>query len=124
MEREVIVAPVDERLLINPIGNLELIILEEQTNYTPSIDMVISDIARRFGNRSGAILFSGMGDDGRIGANEMLQLGGQVWVQSPESCVISSMPDNVRRYCDVQFTGNPEQLARQLTRHLNEYEVA
>ncbi len=124
MEREVIVAPVDERLLINPIGNLELTVIEQQAKYTPSIDMVISDIARRYGKRAGTILFSGMGDDGKIGAKHMLDQGGQVWVQSSESCVISSMPDNVRRHCDVQFVGNPEQLAKQLGKYLIENEVA
>ena len=124
LHREVIVAPVDERLIVNPIGNLDLVPLEEQSKYTPSIDMVISDVARRYGKNAGAILFSGMGDDGKLGASRMLEAGGQVWVQSAESCVISSMPDNVRKHCNVSFVGNPEQLAKQLVQHLDNCEVA
>lgn len=123
MHRDVVVAPVDERLLVNPIGNMEMTPLQEINKYTPSIDMVISDTAHRYGKRAGAIIFSGMGDDGKQGARRMLEAGGQVWVQSAESCVISSMPDHVRKHCAVSFVGNPEQLAKQLARHLENCEV-
>lgn len=124
MHRDVVVVPVDERLLVNPIGNLELVPLHETSKYTPSIDMVISDVARRYGKRAGVIIFSGMGDDGKQGARRMLEAGGHVWTQSAESCVISSMPDNVRKHNAVSFVGNPEQLAKQLARHLESCEVA
>ena len=124
MHREVVVVPVDQRLLVNPIGNIDLVPLQGQSKYTPSIDMVISDIARRYGKKAGTIIFSGMGDDGKFGARHMLEAGGQVWVQSAESCVISSMPDNVRKHCEVAYIGNPEQLAKRLVNHLENCEVA
>lgn len=115
---EVIIAPVSERLTVNPIGNIELDVLREPTSYTPSIDMVISDVAQRYGRHAGTIIFSGMCDDGKRGCLNMLRKGGQVWLQTAESCVISSMPDNVKQVCQPQFIGNPEQLARQLVKHL------
>lgn len=124
MHGDVIVTPVDERLVINPIGNLDLLPIQEQTKYTPSIDMVINDIARRYGKRAGTIIFSGMGDDGKLGACHMLEAGGQVWTQSADSCVISSMPDNIHKYCEVTFTGTPEQLAKQLVKYIEHCEVA
>ena len=123
LEHDVLIAPVGERITINPIGNIELEGIREEANYSPSIDMVISDMAERYGSRAGAIIFSGMGDDGKIGCAKLLQQGGQVWLQSSESCVISSMPDNVKRSCDIQFIGNPEQLAKQLSKHLQISEV-
>lgn len=116
---EVIIAPVDERVRINPIGNIELEDLPYKTNYTPSIDMVISDIAIRYGKRSGAIIFTGMGDDGKKGCREMVASGGRVWLQSTESCVISSMPDNVKQVCNIDFVANPETLALQLAKDLH-----
>ena len=116
--RDVIVTPVGEHLLINPIGNVELEALMEESSYSPSIDLVMRDVADRFGKRAGAIVFSGMGDDGKLGCQYMLAKGGQVWVQTSESCVVSSMPDNVRKVCQPQFIGNPEQLAKQLVKHL------
>lgn len=123
LEQDVLIAPVGERITINPIGNIELEGLREEHTYSPSIDLVISDIADHYGSRAGAIIFSGMGDDGRVGCNKLLEKGGQVWLQSSESCVISSMPDNVKRHCNIHFTGNPEQLARQLSKHLQTSEV-
>ena len=109
---------------MNPIGNIDLLPLQEHSKYTPSIDMVVSDVAHRYGKHAGTIIFSGMCDDGKLGAHHMLKAGGQVWVQSAESCVISSMPDNVRKHCEVTYIGNPEQLAKQLVKHLENCEVA
>lgn len=116
--QDVIITPVGERLRINPIGNIELEDLPGQTSYSPSIDLVIRDVADRFGEKAGVIIFSGMGDDGKRSCQHMLARGGQVWVQTAESCVVSSMPDNVKQVCKPQFIGNPEQLAKQLVKHL------
>ncbi|MGD8783517.1 MAG: chemotaxis protein CheB [Thioalkalispiraceae bacterium] len=123
LDGDVLITPVGERIKINPIGNIELEGLEKEYKYSPSIDMVISDIAERYGARAGAIIFSGMGDDGRKGCAKLLEKGGQLWLQSSESCVISSMPDNVRGACVVHNTGNPEQLAKQLSNYLQTSEV-
>lgn len=120
LHQEVVVAPVGVRLQVNPIGNIEFDELVEETAYKPSIDQVITDMARRYGPQVGAIIFSGMGNDGRIGCKKLLEQGGQVWLQSSESCVISSMPDNVRDVCTPQYTGNPEQLAKHLVSYLKE----
>lgn len=118
LHQEVVITPVGERMLVNPIGNLELDKLTEESAYTPSIDQVICDMAVRYGKKAGAIIFSGMGDDGRIGCKALQGRGGQVWLQSSESCVISSMPDNVRNICTPDYTGDPEQLAHHLLTHL------
>jgi len=119
---EVLIAPVDERVLINPIGNIELEDIHEFSKYTPSIDMVISDVAERYGEQSGAIIFTGMGDDGKQGCAKMIRCGGRVWLQSPESCVINSMPDNVKKVCKIDFVANPETLALQLAKELRSKE--
>jgi chemosensory pili system protein ChpB (putative protein-glutamate methylesterase) len=122
--QDVIVTPVGEHLLINPIGNIELADLPEESSYSPSIDLVIRDAADRYGKTAGAIIFSGMGDDGKHGCRHMLAKGGQVWLQTAESCVVSSMPDNVNHVCNPQFIGNPEQLAKQLVKYLCQTEAS
>lgn len=111
---EVLVTPTDERLIINPIGAVELKKITEITRYSPSIDNVINDVALRYKNNAGAIIFSGMCDDGVDGCEVLVQKGGQVWVQDPESCVISAMSESVAKKVPVAFTGTPEMLARQL----------
>jgi chemotaxis response regulator CheB len=115
---EVIVAPVNQRLHINPLGVIELHPLAAPSFYTPSIDTVITDMARRYGRASGVIVFSGMCDDGIMGVRVMQALGGPVWAQDAESCVISAMPDNIRRTGTVSYTGAPEQLAAKLLEYL------
>lgn len=120
--QDVVVCPVSEHMIINSMGCLELEALDGAPRYSPSIDMVIGDVAKRYGKHAGAIIFSGMGDDGSQGCSAMLQAGGQVWIQSQPSCVVSSMPDNVKQNCQPQFTGSPEVLATQLVKFLNRIE--
>jgi chemosensory pili system protein ChpB (putative protein-glutamate methylesterase) len=119
--QQVLIAPVEDRLVINTIGTVELHPAPRQSPYSPSIDTVISDIARRYPGRSGAIVFSGMGDDGRLGVRDMAERGGVVWAQDSKSCVISSMPDKVRDTGLVQFSGTPEKLAKELVKHFSTF---
>jgi len=111
---QVLVAPVDERLVINPIGALELHPCTEPASYRPSIDRVLQDVAARYGRGGGAIIFTGMGDDAVAGCRALAQAGGQVWAQERSSCVISAMPDAVRATGAVTREGDPEALARAL----------
>jgi len=116
---EILVTPVSERLAINPIGAVELRPLEEPTPYSPSIDLVIKDSANRFGDRSGVIIFSGMGDDGASGLEFMKEVGAPIWAQEADSCVISSMPDQARNTGLVDYSGTPEELAQKLNDYLS-----
>lgn len=111
---QVIVAPVTERLTINPIGAIKLRSLDYDSPYTPCIDKVVSDVAARYKASSGAIIFSGMCDDGKHGCQVMHQFDGKIWAQDAASCVISSMPDSVRETGVVSYSANPEQLADKL----------
>lgn len=111
---EVLVVPTDEQLIINPIGAIELKKKTEQTKYTPSIDNTINDVALRYKKNSGAIIFSGMCDDGMQGCESLITKGGQVWIQDPDSCVISAMPESVAKKVAVTYSGTPEKLAEQL----------
>lgn len=111
---EVLVTPTDKRLVINPIGAIEFRDITEQTQYTPSINSAISDAVQRYKKNTGAIIFSGMCDDGVSGCEILVSKGGQVWLQDPESCVISAMPESVAKKVPVSFTGTPEMLAKQL----------
>ena len=82
--------------------------------YAPSIDQVVANVARTYRERSGLIIFTGMGDDGAISSRLIKQQGGQVWAQSPASCTSSSMPDAALAMNSVSFCGTPRELALQL----------
>ena len=111
---EVLITPTDKRLVINPIGAIELKDITRKTNYTPSINDAISDVASRYKHNAGAIIFSGMCDDGVDGCEILAKKGGQIWVQDPKSCVISAMSESVTKKVAVDFSGTPELLAKQL----------
>lgn len=80
----------------------------------PDIDTLLRSVAGVFGRQCGVILFSGLGKDGAIGCGAISRVGGFVWVQSAESCVIPNMPDAARRHCSVELSGSPERLAQAL----------
>lgn len=81
-------------------------------DYAPSANQVMAKVAKHYGTAAGAIVFSGMGDDGAESARLMRHAGSQVWVQSPESCTIDSMPVTVLATGTVSFKGTPKELAR------------
>ena len=111
---EVLVTPTDKRLIINPIGAVEFKAVTNMTNYTPSINDAIRDVAFRYKKNAGAIIFSGMCDDGVEGCENLVSKGGQVWLQNAESCVISAMSESVAKKVSIAFSGTPEMLAKQL----------
>lgn len=114
---QVMVVPVDQRLVVNRQGEVELHPTGRGA-YSPSIDLAMQDIGERYGADAGAILFSGMGDDGLRGAREIIKSGGVVWAQSADSCVISTMTDHVRKAGLVSVDGTPQELAERLVQRL------
>lgn len=84
--------------------------------YSPSIDQVTANVARVYRQRSGIIIFSGMGDDGAASCRLMKQQGGKVWVQSPEQSTIASMPESAIATGTVSFIGTPSELADALAK--------
>jgi chemotaxis response regulator CheB len=88
--------------------------------YSPCIDDVIKSVSQAYGNLAGAIIFSGMGEDGMNGAKKMREKGGLIWAQSPDTCANSSMPEAVINENLADFVGTPEELAEKLVAHLSE----
>lgn len=97
---------------LSEVGSLVPTQSEWESPYRPSVDQVVVKVWRKFGRDSGVIVFSGMGDDGAKTCRMIKNAGGQVWVQSPDSCAVDSMPNEVVKTECVSFIGSPEQLAR------------
>lgn len=111
---EVLVAPVNQRLLVGPDGVVVLERVTEELPYSPSIDQLLEDVAERYGAAAGAIIFSGVSEDAVRGCRALAAKGGPVYVQSAESAVVSSMIDAVTEAGVVGFTGSPGELAAKL----------
>lgn len=84
--------------------------------YSPNIDDVASQVSGFYGRNSGIIIFTGMGDDGCRGSTVTAQNGGQVWIQSPETCQAVSMPKAVSKRLNVDYTASIEGLAEKFNK--------
>lgn len=60
--------------------------------YTPSADKLLGSLAESCGEKSLAVVLTGMGDDGLRGARAIKERGGYVIVESRESALIWGMP--------------------------------
>ncbi len=108
----VYLAPLKGKLIFLQDGSMLVDHSQKWTEpYAPCIDDVISSLARVYKNQSGAIIFSGMGDDGLKGAKEMLALGGKIWAQSVDTCANSSMPEAIIEHQLASVIATPEVLA-------------
>lgn len=82
-----------------------------QGQYGPSIDRLAAGIALLYRGNCGAIIFTGMGDDGSKGCQTIIDRGGLVWVQKPDVCTAPAMPTAVLSSSRVDFVGTVAQLA-------------
>lgn len=111
---EILIVPTTHRLQVDTEGVVTLAQLPEKTPYSPSIDLVLRDVADKFGGKAGAIVFSGMAHDAIEGSTYLKSKGGVIWAQDPDTCVISSMVDGAREAGVVSFIGSPKQLAEKM----------
>ncbi|MFA7386212.1 MAG: chemotaxis protein CheB [Thiohalobacteraceae bacterium] len=116
---EVVLVPVDRRFRLADGGMVELRDEPMRGPYKPCIDEVMEEVVAHYGAATGAIVFSGMGEDGATGALAIADAGGLVWAQDADSCVISSMPDAARRCGVVRYSGTPELLAAKLAEQVS-----
>jgi two-component system chemotaxis response regulator CheB len=65
--------------------------------YTPSVDRLFESAAKAYGSELVGIVLTGMGDDGRRGAQAIRASGGRVIAESEETAVIFGMPQQVIR---------------------------
>jgi two-component system, chemotaxis family, protein-glutamate methylesterase/glutaminase len=67
------------------------------SRYCPSVDALFESVAATYGRNAIAIILSGMGNDGVIGARLLVQSGAQILAQDSASSVIWGMPGSVVR---------------------------
>jgi two-component system chemotaxis response regulator CheB len=60
--------------------------------HKPSADVLFDSLAHEYGMNAVAVLMTGMGEDGVSGMNAVRSAGGIAIAQSPDSCVVDSMP--------------------------------
>lgn len=106
------IVPADRATELLPNGTFLVDAQAWSGPYSPSIDCILASVAQSYGPHSGAIVFTGMGEDGAMACRLMRKNGGAVWAQSLESCTVDSMPRAAMATGCVEFEGSPEALAQ------------
>ena len=76
-----------------PLGDVVVLSDEPRVNgHRPSVDVLFKSVAEEFGDKSVAVLMTGMGEDGAQGMGAVKAAGGMTIAQSEESCVVYGMP--------------------------------
>lgn len=108
---EVLVAPIRRSLGFAPEGQIRLSDTPWPGPYQPSIETLLDAVAGAFAPACGAIIFSGMGEDGVAACGRLRDQGVQVWTQDADSAACAVMPQAV---LDAGYScrqGSPEMLA-------------
>jgi two-component system, chemotaxis family, protein-glutamate methylesterase/glutaminase len=61
----------------------------------PAVDVMFRSIAEAYGSKAFAVVMTGMGYDGRVGAERIASAGGEIIVQDQETSVVWGMPGAV-----------------------------
>lgn len=91
----ILLAPGDAHLAVVRTGTRVHVRLERgrvPSGCTPSVDPMFASIAHVFGRRACAVVLSGMGRDGLMGAQALAEAGGEIVVQDSGSSVVWGMP--------------------------------
>ncbi len=91
----VLICPGNRHLKVKklPLGNVAVLAEESPVQgHRPSVDVLFRSMAQEFGDRSVAVIMTGMGDDGASGMGTVRAAGGVTIAQSEESCVVFGMP--------------------------------
>lgn len=108
---EVVVAPITRTLSFGSQGEFRLQDEAWPGAYQPAIETLLGEIMTAFAPLCGAIIFSGMGEDGVQACGRMHRQGMQVWTQSADSAACATMPQAVQQAGYSCLEGSPEELA-------------
>lgn len=81
------------------------------TGCLPSVDPMLAALGEAYGPAAIAVILSGMGRDGAIGARRLTELGGEVLAQDAASSVVWGMPGAVARAGLAALVAPPAELA-------------
>ena len=109
-----LVVPADRQLRFLPFHRALETRRGWEGRYQPAIDQVVGSLARLYQRRCGVIVFTGLCDDGALGCRVVQAHGGEVWVQTPASCVSPDMPLAALATGAVGMQGTPAELAQAL----------
>lgn len=118
--QKVYLAPSGYHLLVDKGFRLKLDTSPPLHNVRPAADKTFDSAANVFKQRCIGVVMTGMGSDGAIGLLTVKELGGRTMVQSPETCVIPSMPESALKLGAAQESVPLEKLPQRIAEVVNE----
>jgi two-component system, chemotaxis family, protein-glutamate methylesterase/glutaminase len=109
------VAPGDAHLgLMGGVDFLRVMLRDDvvASRCRPSLDIMLSDVATTCGDEALAVILTGMGSDGSVGAQDIVDAGGHILAQDAASATVWGMPGAVARAGLVSRLDTPASLAR------------
>jgi two-component system, chemotaxis family, protein-glutamate methylesterase/glutaminase len=90
--RVALIAPGGKHLRVSADGRTTLSDEPEIGALRPRADLMISDAAKVFGERTLLVVMTGMGNDGLRGAEDVKRHGGRILVEAESTCTVYGMP--------------------------------
>jgi hypothetical protein len=81
---------------------------------------LLRDLADAFGARAGAIVFSGVPVELLGALRHLRDRQGEVWVQDPDTCLVSALAEATVEVGLAHFVGSPDALGERLLAHARE----
>jgi two-component system chemotaxis response regulator CheB len=88
---QALLAPGGQQLMLDR-GRVKIIDGDDRVNYKPCVDITFASAAKHYPGKALGIILTGMGSDGKDGAQLMKQSGSPIWAQDEKTCVIYGMP--------------------------------
>jgi two-component system, chemotaxis family, protein-glutamate methylesterase/glutaminase len=114
------IAPGGRQMCLKKSGRENIISIEDEpvsTTYKPCVDITFNSIAEAYTGRVLAIVLTGMGSDGCVGARLLREKGATVWAQDEASCVIYGMPMAIVKENLADKVMSVDEIGMSLARH-------
>lgn len=83
----------------------------------PSVDPMLTSLAEACDGRALGVILSGMGRDGVLGAQALVDAGGTIYAQDADSSAVWGMPGAVSRAGLASLIASPERLGEAIMAH-------
>ena len=120
----VVLAPADHHMVVHPSGQTLRLNQDTPENFArPAADPLFRSAAQVFGKSCTAVILSGLGRDGSLGASSVVQAGGNLLVQKPVTAIAPFMPNAALSLGLEAETVEPEQLAKVLIKTIQAHKA-
>lgn len=99
---------------------LELNEESPENSCRPAVDVLFRSVAKAYGSHAMAVIMTGMGSDGTLGASAIRDAGGEIFVQDEASSVVWGMPGAVVAAGIADLICPLNNLAHEITRRVSQ----